>query len=271
MTTTATPEVRIVRASAAPEVGYKSTVADTADNGVIFGYASVFGVLDSMRDIVKPGAFSKTLERVKAGKVPLMMRHMAHGGDTAEVIGVIREAKEDARGLYIEAELNGSQVAQECREKVRTAPGMFGLSIGYSVVKREQINDANGEFLHNELKEVKLYEVTLTVAPANEETSAQAKTGLSLEALQAELVGLREQVEQLKAAKPNSTVPAPAAGNAPAPAAKTAAVHSRARALDRRLAIRRLESELTEATRGKARGNPRQDEVPHGRDREAGG
>lgn len=245
-TATAKPEVRLVRASAAPEVGFKSAASDPANNGVIFGYASVFNVMDSMQDVVKPGAFTKTLERVKAGKVPLMMRHMAHGGDTAEVIGIIREAKEDARGLYIEAELNGSQVAQECREKVKAAPGMFGLSIGYSIIKRQQINTAEGDFDHNELQELKLYEVTLTVAPANEETSAQAKSGPSLESLQAELVRLREKVEHLEATKPNSTATAPAAEKTSAPDAKTAAVHSRARALGRQLVIDELENELTE-------------------------
>ena len=83
-----------------PDIMYKAHMdakVATGDegNGTIMGYAMVFDVLDRQGDITRNGAFTKTInERVAAGKVPLMVTHMAHGGDVPEIIGTITKAEE---------------------------------------------------------------------------------------------------------------------------------------------------------------------------------
>lgn len=162
------------------------------EHGIISGYASTWDNTDLQGDIVRRGAFTKTInERVAAGKVALMVIHMGHGGDTVETIGLINKAVEDETGLFIEAPLFDAQIAQETRQKVLDAPNLFGLSIGYrtitgKVIMDSQGNDTGGE----EILEAALFEVTVTAQPANIETSAAAKTGYE---------SFRKELEQVKA------------------------------------------------------------------------
>lgn len=195
--------------------------------GRIEGYASVFNVLDAQGDIVRAGAFAKTLqERVKAGKVGLMVRHFASGGDTADAVGVIDEAKEDERGLFISARLFDSQLAQETRKKVMDSPAMFGLSIGYKIVKSADLRDDEGQLTGKELLELSLYEVTLTMMPANEATNAVAKTADELAQLRERIAGLEKRME----AKAADTAPAAGTGDVP-PAAGTGSAAADTRAI----------------------------------------
>lgn len=174
----------------------KLAVKADSDPGEISGYASVFNVVDAQGDIVRPGAFAKSCrERVAAGKVALMIRHFANGGDVAESIGTIAEAKEDDKGLWIKCNLFPTQVAQETREKVKASPGLFGLSIGYKIVRSADIRDADGNITGKELNEVALYEVTLTMMPANEET-----TGTASAKNVSEINELRERLAAVEAA-----------------------------------------------------------------------
>jgi len=137
-----------------------------AGAGWIEGYAAVFNNVDGQGEVIRPGAFQKTVkERVAAGKVKLMVRHFKHGGDTLEVIGTVTGAREDEYGLWIHAELSSDPVAQEARAKVAEGH-VSGLSIGYiPISQRETVMD--GEVVL-ELREIKLMEVTLTPFPANE-------------------------------------------------------------------------------------------------------
>lgn len=180
------------KANPAAEVQAKATGA----NGQIMGYAAVFNNVDRQGDIIRPGAFSKTIaERITSGKVGLMVRHMANGGDTLETIGVISVATEDAKGLWIEADLFDAQCAQETRKKIMDAPGVFGMSIGYKVVRSSDIVDNDGNYTGKELIELALYEVTITTIPANEETTAEAKSADA---------GVIEELRQRVAALENS-------------------------------------------------------------------
>lgn len=146
-------------------------------NGVIMGHAAVFNNVDHQGDIIRPGAFKRTIkERVAAGKVPLMVRHMAMGGDTQEIIGTIVSAREDKKGLFIEADLMDAQVAQETRSKILQAPKMFGMSVGFKTMKSADITDGEGKITGKELLELALFEVTVTALPANDRTTARAKT-----------------------------------------------------------------------------------------------
>lgn len=120
-------------------------------HGYVRGYASTRDV-DSGNDKVLAGAFRKTLaEGLKSGKIKLVS---SHNWSSEGVIGVVTEAKEDEKGLLIEARFSSVQAAQDTRVKI--SEGILdAFSIGYSAVQWKM----NGDI--RELSEVRLYEVSV--------------------------------------------------------------------------------------------------------------
>ncbi len=148
---------------------FKFTVADSDDEkGAFTGYASVFGVVDSYGDVVMPGAFKRTLKERK--QFPLLWSH-----NVAEPIGVMSGA-EDEKGLWIEGQLNlDVERAREVRSLMKQG-AVDGLSIGYQTVK-EGVDKESGV---RQLKEVKLWEVSVCVFQANPEATVdEVKQDLS--------------------------------------------------------------------------------------------
>ncbi len=108
--------------------GLSLKIADLAEDGTFTGYGSVFDVVDTGGDIVRPGAFAKSLVVRKAsGDWPrLLFEH-----DPARPIGVWDEIREDERGLFCKGRL--VLEVQDAREAyaLMKAGHRFGLSIGY--------------------------------------------------------------------------------------------------------------------------------------------
>lgn len=245
-------EIRKVIACPVPALEAKAGEGGE-DYGEISGYAARFDNVDRQGDIIRKGAFKKSCsERVRAGKVLLMARHFAHGGDTAEAIGLIAEAREDDKGLWIRAKCYNSQLAQETREKIKSSPNAYGMSVGYQTVRANQLYGKEGEVTGFELMELKLYEVTVTAVPANEETTAEAKSAaspaLTLEAVQQEV---QRQVAAALAARNTTTEPQNTEGaqGKTSPAAPPAASHSfeAARARRKRVLLRSKEESSGQA------------------------
>lgn len=137
------------------------------DVNVLEGYASTFGNVDLQGDVIKAGAFRKTIkERIKSGKVKLLDSHVP---DTAHVLGTVVEAKEDKRGLWIKAKLSTAPSVQDLRVKMLEGH-IDRMSIGYSPVKhRYEKRDVDGrQFTVRVLEEIKLHEVSVVAFPANE-------------------------------------------------------------------------------------------------------
>ena len=129
------------------------------EDGLFSGYASVFEEIDSYRDIVKRGAFEKTLaeSESKGRAVPILWQH-----DAAKPIGVYTELKEDAHGLYVEGQLNMDvQQAREALSLLRQK-ALSGISIGYNSVRY----DTDVKSGVRRLYELKLYEASLVTFPA---------------------------------------------------------------------------------------------------------
>lgn len=175
-------DVREILGSPEPKLQAKKVEPGTPpeeDAGWIEGYLSVFNVVDLGADVVRPGAFKKTIqERVSAGKVKLMVKHAMLGGDTAEVIGTITEAKEDDYGLWVHAELSSGLMAQETRRKVAEGH-VSGMSMGYRAIEWAFLDEYEGVKDVRELKEVALYEGTITAFPMNEQASITAAASMS--------------------------------------------------------------------------------------------
>jgi HK97 family phage prohead protease len=168
-------------AKAMPTAAAAGAVTD--DPGWIEGYLATFGDVDQLGETFAPGAFARTLQCVKNGDVPFMARHFAEGGDVLEAIGTITQAREDARGLWIHADLYPTQLAQDVRGKVLRKEAKF-LSAGFLPTENFDVRpmtdaEAEGVIIQKRYdkagnrrpvlihREVKLAEGTVTLRPVN--------------------------------------------------------------------------------------------------------
>lgn len=133
-----------------------------ATTGIFKGYGSVFGEVDSHRDIVMPGAFSKSLAKYKAkGRlVPMLWQH-----DTWNPIGVYPELKEDDIGLDLEGECN--MEVQQGREAhaLMKQRALSGLSIGFNITRADERDPQTGI---RKIHEVDLWEISPVTFPSND-------------------------------------------------------------------------------------------------------
>lgn len=141
-----------------PELSKLKVVDDASaayPNGFIEGYASVFGNVDLGGDVVMPGAFRKTLSRVKNGDVKYMDSHNVYEG-TGAVVGIVKEAAEDDYGLWFRAAMSSVQRAQDIR--IKTKEGILNaISFGYDVIKDKMDQGTR------QLVELKLWEVSSVI------------------------------------------------------------------------------------------------------------
>jgi len=123
--------------------------------GLIEGYASLFDVPDLSGDVVVQGAFGRSLESRGPDGLRLLYQH-----DTAEPIGIFREAFEDDVGLFVRAELNLETRRGYEAMHLLSQGALTGLSIGFNVVEAEK-----GEQRQRFLTEIDLWEVSLVTFP----------------------------------------------------------------------------------------------------------
>lgn len=99
-------------------------------DGTVEGYASLFGEIDQVRDMVMRGAFANTLAARGVQRIPMLFQH-----DPSEPVGVWLELREDQRGLFARGRLIPEVArARELLSLLR-AGAIDGLSIGFRTVK----------------------------------------------------------------------------------------------------------------------------------------
>ena len=139
-------------------------VKTISEEGSFTGYAAIFNNVDLGGDKIIPGAFKKTL-RANKGKVPVYADHHTH-------IGWNLKAKEDEKGLLVEGQINlDVQLGREKHALMKQAHeigAQIGLSIGYSTAAREYEKDVRI------LKELNLFEYSVTAIPMNPKASVTA-------------------------------------------------------------------------------------------------
>lgn len=118
------------------------------------GYAAVFDRPDRGGDVVRSGAFARTLKR-GAGTVPLLWQH-----ESARPIGRIDYLREDKRGLRVIANLSDTAAGREA-STLLSEGAVTGLSFGYRV--REAQGAAPRELIDLDLVEISL--VTIPMQP----------------------------------------------------------------------------------------------------------
>jgi len=116
----------------------------------IAGYAALFNVADGARDIILPGAFSRTLVE-RAEDLPLFWQHRPYAR-----IGTIQNIAEDARGLRVIARIE--RAASRAATLLSTR-AVSGLSFGYRA-QRYRPTPA-GRLLYD----IELFEISLVTHP----------------------------------------------------------------------------------------------------------
>src|SRR6266481_641344 len=145
--------------------------SDNSNDGVITGYGSVFGNVDSYGDVVAPGAFKKSIADVMTGAKSWPAMLLQHGDATSDgktPIGIWTNMEEDDRGLRLEGKLaiknrRGSEAYALL--KMTPRPALDGLSIGYRCTDYE-LHKA-GSPARRTIKAAELVEVSLVTFPAN--------------------------------------------------------------------------------------------------------
>ena len=141
-----------------------------ADHGTISGYASTWTrEPDSYGDIVAKGAFSEHIAQIKEeGRVlPFLFNHKAD--DLRAYIGTVFELKEDDHGLYFEGTFDDTPEGQRARELALDGR-LCKFSFAYDVLDAGEITLDDGRKA-NELRKLKIHEVSLVMYPANPDTS----------------------------------------------------------------------------------------------------
>ena len=136
-------------------------------NGSIEGYASTFiRQPDSYGDVVKQGAFARTLEeRWNGGKgIPFLWAHKMD--DLKAFIGTA-EAEEDEKGLHFVATFDDTEEAQKVRRLYKDGR-LRKFSFAYEVKDEGTVVLEDGTKA-NELRELELFEISAVTVPANED------------------------------------------------------------------------------------------------------
>lgn len=173
----------------APFNGAAVEVKSLDAQGRFSGYASVFDVVDSQRDRIRPGAFRQSL-RVRETPVKLLWQHQWENP-----IGVVEQIFEDARGLFIQGRLLMDVAKAREAYALLKAGALRGMSIGYQV-KRSRRDPDSGV---RELLEVDLWEVSIVTLPANAQANVTVVKGAQpMDELQGLIAALSQATSNLR-------------------------------------------------------------------------
>lgn len=130
----------------------------------IEGYASLFGVSDQIGDVVRAGAFRRSL--CERGLPPMLVRH-----EPKLAAGRWLEAFEDSRGLFVRGRIDTASPAGSLAAKL-IARGLDGLSIGFRARTARRLGGGGRELVAVDLIEVSLVEAPMLPAARLRATAA---------------------------------------------------------------------------------------------------
>jgi HK97 family phage prohead protease len=126
--------------------------------GIVTGYFSSFDTIDSYKELVKKGAFKKTIAE-NFSRIKHLQNH-----NTSQPLGKLQKLSEDTKGLYYESKIGNHNLGVDFLKMVDSEL-ITEHSIGYAVTQYKQ----REEFL--ELTEIRLWEgSSLTAWGVNENT-----------------------------------------------------------------------------------------------------
>ena len=139
--------------------------------GIVTGYFSKFNNVDADGDIIRPGAFSKTIkENGPSSQMPRIKHLLNH--DPTIPLGKLTNLVEDSYGLMYESQIGMHEAGEDFIKMVESGL-ITEHSIGFKIIKRNQIQSyenylKNPQLGQYEITELKLYEgSSLTAWGAN--------------------------------------------------------------------------------------------------------
>ncbi len=143
---------------------------DIEQDGMTFkGYASTWS-MDETRDIIKPGAFKRSIDtRFAANKIKVLWQHF-------EPIGIPVVMREDEKGLWTETKLSDTQLGRDAMTLIKDKV-IDRMSIGFSIPAGKA--DLAEDGITRTIYEAKLYEYSLVTFPANEEAVIEMASRLA--------------------------------------------------------------------------------------------
>lgn len=155
------------------------------------GYAAAFGNIDRTDDVIHPGAFAKTIVE-RGSKIKLLWQHA-----TDEPIGRPLELREDGRGLFFRGLISDTARGRDALALLKDR-ALFEMSIGYEVPLggSDYSKGADGKLIRN-LREIKLWEVSLVTFPANEGAVVTAVKAMSPRQAMAALASLEAKAGRM--------------------------------------------------------------------------
>lgn len=153
---------------------------DGLEAGQVKALVSVFDVVDSYGDVIRKGAFAKSLaDWEQSGNVlPFIWAH--DWGDPYSHIGVVEKAEETDEGLVVQAKLDLDNPKAEQVYRLMKGRRVTQFSFAYDVVDgSEQKSDGRDVY---ELRELKLHEVGPCLIGVNQSTDLLSVKARELEA-----------------------------------------------------------------------------------------
>lgn len=168
---------------------------------VVSGYASTFDEPYTLysddyvtfREVVDPKAFDNT------DMSDVIMQYDHEGRVIARTKNNTLTVTPDEQGLFIKADLNGTELGRELYDEIRggyTDKMSFGFTIDRTEQTQTDLEDGRIDILRRILSVSKLYDVSAVSIPANDGTSISVET-------RSEIDGVIEEAraERLKRAK----------------------------------------------------------------------
>lgn len=138
--------------------------------GEFEGYGSVFNNTDLGNDVIRNGAFKKSLSRRGAKGVKLLYQHKSD-----MPIGIFESIEEDSHGLKVKGRLAmKTQAGQEAYELMKMG-ALDGLSIGFRVNPKMVSYDKRTK--KRIIDEVDLMEISLVTFPMNPQATVRSVKG----------------------------------------------------------------------------------------------
>jgi HK97 family phage prohead protease len=151
---------------------YKSIAAEIKDvdeaKGIVTGYFSAFGNIDSDNDMIMPGAFTKTLKE-NSKRIKHLWQH-----DVRYPLSKPSVLKEDSFGLYFESEISKTSYGKDVLQLYKDGV-VDEHSIGFRVDRKNKKDN------YTELVEIKLWEGSTVTFGANSNTPFTGMKGMGVE------------------------------------------------------------------------------------------
>lgn len=178
-------------------VGFKDV---DGRKGIVTGYFAHFDNVDSDGDIIRKGAFKKTIKENGPSSERPRIKHLLNH-DTRQPLGKLLELKEDSTGLYYESQLGSHTLGGDFIKMVESGL-ITEHSIGFQTLKRNQLQEYEG-YMKNpdagwfEMTEVRLWEgSSLTAWGANQLTPLTGLKSLPKKTSVEELIRKSEAIDK---------------------------------------------------------------------------